>query len=190
MPLREHSERVSPRDCSQADVVMQLAAHTVNYHAIGTMLKADMLQCAAIGWTKVQRMHDSSDGRDDLDPVSFHFCNVIGHAVVTCLIYFLAVRLCCIRDSLAQAAKAASPAAQKQLQPEGGMSDGSDRQALLADAYIHCMIALCAAANVHQQDSAQTCLQKNMPNRLLCLCSMSGIPPYPHARHQAHDTQG
>ncbi|CAL5229598.1 g12956 [Coccomyxa viridis] len=81
----------------------------------------------AIGWKKVQRMHDSSDGRDDLDPVSFHFCNVIGHAVVTCLIYFLAVRLCCIRDSLAQAAKAASPAAQKQLQPEGGMSDGSDR---------------------------------------------------------------
>ena len=80
-------------------------------------------------------MHDSSDGRDDLDPVSFHFCNVIGHAVVTCLVYFLAVRLCSIRNSLAQAAKTASPAAQKQLQAEGAVSDGSDRQAALA----HCM---------------------------------------------------
>ena len=69
-------------------------------------------------------MHDSSDGRDDLDPVSFHFCNVIGHAMVTCLIYFLAVRLCSIRDSLAQAAL---PAAQKQLQSDGAVSDGADR---------------------------------------------------------------
>ena len=104
-----------------------LVALPVRYNTCSRVLKACLLQSAAIGWKKVQRMHDSSDGRDDLDPVSFHFCNVIGHAVVTCLIYFLAVRLCCIRDSLAQAAKAASPAAQKQLQPEGGMSDGSDR---------------------------------------------------------------
>lgn len=82
-------------------------------------------------------MHDSSDGRDDLDPVSFHFCNVIGHAVVTCLIYFLAVRLCSIRDSLAQAAQAASPAAQKQLQAEGVISDGPDRQEPLAYCMQH-----------------------------------------------------
>ncbi len=113
---------------------MHLAAHPIDHQTFGIMLKTCLLWPAAIGWKKVQRMHDSSDGRDDLDPVSFHFCNVIGHAVVTCLIYFLAVRLCCIRDSLAQAAKAASPVAQKQLQPEGGMSDSSDRQAPLVHA--------------------------------------------------------
>ena len=72
-------------------------------------------------------MHDSSDGRDDLDPVTFHFCNVIGHMVVTCLMYYLAVHLSVIRDSLAQAAKAASPAAQKQVQLERTASDSSDR---------------------------------------------------------------
>ena len=86
---------------------------------------------AAIGWQKVQRLHDSSDGRDDLDPVSFHFCNMVGHAVVTCLLYLLAVRLSTIRDSLARSAAKAPAAAQEQpLQQEGAAIDGVDRQAL------------------------------------------------------------
>ncbi len=79
----------------------------------------------------MQRLHDSSDGRDDLDPVCFHFCNVIAHAVVTCLVYFLAVRLCTIRDALAAAAKASRPAAPDQQplqQPyEGSLVDSMDR---------------------------------------------------------------
>ena len=89
------------------------------------------IAAAAIGWKKVQRLHDSSDGRDDLDPVCFHFCNVFAHAIVTCLVYFLAVRLCTIRDALAAAAKASMPAAQEQQplqqQPEGSPVDSMDR---------------------------------------------------------------
>ena len=81
----------------------------------------------------MQRLHDSSDGRDDLDPVCFHFCNVIAHATVTCLVYFLAVRLCAIRDALAAAAKASMPAAQEQQplqhQYEGSPVDSMDRWA-------------------------------------------------------------
>ncbi|CAL8469470.1 g9011 [Coccomyxa elongata] len=51
-----------------------------------------------IGWEKVYRLHDSSG--DDLDPLPFHVSNVFLHAVVTCLLYMLAIRLCMARDSL------------------------------------------------------------------------------------------
>jgi hypothetical protein len=55
--------------------------------------------CAGIGWKKVYRFHDSSSGTD-LDPLPFHICNVAMHAIVTCALYVLALRLCTVRDSL------------------------------------------------------------------------------------------
>ncbi len=51
-----------------------------------------------VGWEKVYRLHDNSDA--DLDPLPFHVSNVFLHAVVTCLLYLLALRLCVARDSL------------------------------------------------------------------------------------------
>lgn len=57
-----------------------------------------VLMCTGIGWEKVYRLHDSSG--DDLDPLPFHVSNVFLHAVVTCLLYMLALRLSMSRDSL------------------------------------------------------------------------------------------
>ena len=76
-------------------------------------------------------MHDSSDGRDDLDPVSYHFCAVIFHAIVTCLVYLLATRLCTVRDALASSAKAPPPAAQEQAHRDATLSDSIDRQVMM-----------------------------------------------------------
>ena len=89
-----------------------------------------------MGWKKVQRMHDSSDGRDDLDPVSYHFCAVIFHAIVTCLVYLLATRLCTVRDALAASAKASLPAAQEQGHRDAAVSDSVDRQAALLAGHL------------------------------------------------------
>ncbi|KAK9908411.1 hypothetical protein WJX75_007517 [Coccomyxa subellipsoidea] len=44
-----------------------------------------------VGWEKVYRLHDNSDA--DLDPLPFHVSNVFMHALVTCLLYLLALRL-------------------------------------------------------------------------------------------------
>ena len=81
-------------------------------------------------------MHDSSDGRDDLDPVSYHFCAVVFHAIVTCLVYLLATRLCTVRDALAASAKASPPAAQEQGHRDAASSDSVDRQAPLPAGHI------------------------------------------------------
>ena len=83
-----------------------------------------------MGWKKVHRMHDSSDGRDDLDPVSYHFCAVIFHAIVTCLVYLLATRLCTVRDALASSAKVFSPAAQEQAHRDAALTE-TDRHVTL-----------------------------------------------------------
>ena len=76
-------------------------------------------------------MHDSSDGRDDLDPVSYHFCAVVFHAIVTCLVYLLATRLCTVRDALADSAKASLPAAQEHAHRDAAVSDSMDRRVAL-----------------------------------------------------------
>jgi len=65
---------------------------------VGRELALSIHVCAGIGWTKVYRLHDNSG--DELDPLPFHISNVFMHAVVTYLVYLLALRLCVARDSL------------------------------------------------------------------------------------------
>lgn len=75
--------------------------------------------CAGIGWTKVYRLHDSSG--NELDPLPFHICNVFMHAVVTYLVYLLALRLCVARDSLVVPSTAAAGSG---LHREGDPAEG------------------------------------------------------------------